>query len=119
MQKVASTKTTEKRDLLFGTTQEEESLLVHQAKAKDKMTRGLSSDERLFGGVSRTKAAEKLAKRGASTIDVEETGKVSQEGQDHSRRDRRVRPQAQQPDRSVQPCGGTARGRTPRSGGLR
>lgn len=64
---------------LFGDTEEETSLAMHRAKVQASVSKALSSDKKLFSLVSKSKAAEALAERGRSHIDVEETGKVSQE----------------------------------------
>jgi hypothetical protein len=70
------TKTT--RDL-FGSNEEEEALFVHRAKVEDTIKRQLSDDKRLFGLVSKSKAAAKLEERGRSSIDLETTGAVGKE----------------------------------------
>lgn len=70
------TKTT--RDL-FGTSEEEEALIVHRAGLEDKIKRALSSDKRLFGAVANSKHAAALTERGGSHIDTEATGAVHQE----------------------------------------
>ncbi len=54
-------------------------LRLHWAKVQANVSKALSSDKKLFSLVSKSKAAEALAERGRSHIDVEETGKVSQE----------------------------------------
>jgi hypothetical protein len=64
---------------LFGDTEEETSLAMHRAKVSANVSKALSGDKKLFSLVSKSKAAEALAERGRSHIDVEETGKVSQE----------------------------------------
>lgn len=64
---------------LFGSSDAEEALFVHRAKAADKIGRELAADKKLFGLVSKSKAADKLAERGRSTIDREQTGQVSAE----------------------------------------
>ncbi|MGO9598842.1 MAG: hypothetical protein ACLP7Q_12710 [Isosphaeraceae bacterium] len=64
---------------LFGDTEEETSLAMHRAKIAANVGGALSGDKKLFALVSKSKHAEALAERGRSHIDVEETGKVSQE----------------------------------------
>jgi hypothetical protein len=76
--KAAGSRKKETRDL-FGTTEEEESLFIHRAKVEDSIKRKLSEDKRLFGLVSKSKAAAALEERGRSSIDLETTGTVSKE----------------------------------------
>lgn len=76
--KAAGSRKKETRDL-FGSTVEEESLVVHRASLEDKIKRTLSGDKRLFGLVSKSKHAQSLAERGGSQIDTAATGGVSQE----------------------------------------
>jgi hypothetical protein len=64
---------------LFGTSEEEKSLYVHRARLEDAISRSLAADSRLFSHVSKSKAAEALAERGASYIDRETTGAVGKE----------------------------------------
>ena len=64
---------------LFGDDEEEVSLAFHRAKVAANVSKSLSSDQKLFGLVSKSKNSEALAERGASHIDTEETGKVSDE----------------------------------------
>lgn len=76
--KASTTKTVKTKDL-FGESEEEQSLALHRAMLEDKIKRRLSADDRLFGLVSKSKAAESLAERGNSQIDLETTGKESEE----------------------------------------
>jgi hypothetical protein len=79
--KAAGSRTREVKDL-FGSSQEEESLAIHRATLEDKVKRSLSADKRLFGLVSKSKAAQSLAERGRSQIDTGATGEVSKEAAD-------------------------------------
>ena len=64
---------------LFGDDEETVSLAFHRAKVSANVSKALSSDQKLFKLVSKSKNAEALAERGSSHIDTEETGKVSDE----------------------------------------
>lgn len=64
---------------LFGDTKEEESLAGHRARVQASVVKSLSTDQKLFGLVSKSKAAQALEERGRSHIDTSETGKVSSE----------------------------------------
>jgi ParB-like chromosome segregation protein Spo0J len=62
---------------LFGTHEDEVSLAHHRVDVQDHIKRQLMGDQKLFGLVSKGKAAEALAERGQSHIDVEKTGEIS------------------------------------------
>jgi len=64
---------------LFGSDEHEESLFIHRAAVEDHIQRTLTGDKKLFSLVSKSKAAEALAERGRSTIDVETTHQVGRE----------------------------------------
>jgi hypothetical protein len=64
---------------LFGDSEEEKSLALNRARVQANVSRSLAGDKKLFGLVSKSKAAESLEERGRSHIDTEETGKVSAE----------------------------------------
>src|SRR5207248_101648 len=51
---------------LFGSDEHEESLFIHRAQVEDSIKRGLAADKRLFGLVSKSKAAKQLEERGGS-----------------------------------------------------
>lgn len=76
--KASESKTVKARDL-FGESEEEQSLALHRATLEGKIKRRLASDSRLFGLVSKSKAAESLKERGNSAIDLEATGRESEE----------------------------------------
>lgn len=64
---------------LFGSHEDEQSLAIHRAQVQSSIKSELSREKRLFGLVSQSKAAQELAEKGRSSIDVETTGQVSQE----------------------------------------
>jgi hypothetical protein len=74
----AGSRTRETFDL-FGASHEEQSLAIHRATVQSAIKRELAGERKLFGLVSKSKAAQDLAEKGRSTIDVETTGKVSEE----------------------------------------
>jgi hypothetical protein len=67
---------------LFGGADEEahgRSLALHRADIQGALKSELAREKKLFGLVSKSKAAEDLAERGRSSIDTEATGHVSRE----------------------------------------
>ena len=76
--KAAGSRTKTVHDL-FGSSEEEEALGIHRAKAEDAIKRDLAGDKRLFSLVSKSKAAKSLEERGQSRIDTDTTGKIGHE----------------------------------------
>jgi hypothetical protein len=74
----AGSKTTKSTDL-FGSHEDEQSLAISRAKVQATIKSELSRETKLFGLVSKSKAARELAEKGRSSIDTEATGKVSEE----------------------------------------
>jgi hypothetical protein len=68
-----------KEKTLFGDDEHAESLGVHRAKLEDAIKRRLSEDTRLFGVVSKNKAAQALADRADTHVDTEKAGEVAHE----------------------------------------
>jgi hypothetical protein len=63
---------------LFGSNEEELSLALHKTKVQSEIKRRLATEKRLFGTVSKSKAAAELA-RGGNVIDAERSGQISHE----------------------------------------
>ena len=66
---------------LFGTSEEDVSLLLHRSKLAAQIKEKLASDKRVFGTVSKAKNAEKLT-AGGNVIDTAASAKIGQEAAD-------------------------------------
>ena len=63
---------------LFGNTEEEESLFMHRSALNAHVSERLGREKRLFGTVSKKRAARELT-QGGNVIDADTSGKISQD----------------------------------------